>query len=175
MCLANLASLVGNIRGARYSSPVPLVGGGMLFAGLWQVSSARPFAWLALALDWGTASFLIASPRHVKEIWSTSRFCLLEEYTGQNETLKATLQLFRGQLWVLRRDYKPKREEGGRVSLSMTGHYRYEDGLLILELKDGPFTLRPSNTGGLDEWVWSESLDTHSHIPSEQELVLRRK
>jgi hypothetical protein len=169
-CLLNLVGLVGNIRGRKYSSAIPLIGGVILFAGLWQIPTVRSFAWAAFLLDWGTVCLVLSLPRLINEFWSTSRFRLVERYTCQSDTFNATLQLYQGEIWVLRRDYTRERGEYGMVSSSMTGHYKLEADSLVLELDEGSITL-PSADGG---WILSETPDGNSPAHPRPGIVLRR-
>jgi hypothetical protein len=170
LCVLNLVGLVGNIRGRKYSSAIPLIGGVILFAGLWQIPRVRSFAWAAFLLDWGTVCLVLSLPRLIHELWSTSRFRMVEQYTCQSDTFKATLQLYHGGVWVLRKNYTRGRGEYGMVSSSITGHYKLEADSLVLELEKGSITL-PSADGG---WILSETADGSSPTHTGSDLVLRR-
>jgi hypothetical protein len=65
--LANWAALVQSMLRRRFVSAVPLFGAALLAAGLLLHPRSRPYAWLAVVLDYGTLALLIALPRLIRE------------------------------------------------------------------------------------------------------------
>jgi hypothetical protein len=125
----------------RFHSCIPLIGGLSLGLGLLWFPTTRLFAWAALVLDWGTLVVLLALPQLLKELWSTSRFNLLEQYEGQRDGRSAQLQLFRRGVFTIR--FKRTHAADGMVELGTVGTWRREEGWLALLLWNELATFEP--------------------------------
>ncbi len=58
-CLMNWGMLILSWRRRRFVSSVPLVGAALLGSGLALLPKTRPFAWLAVIVDYGTLALII--------------------------------------------------------------------------------------------------------------------
>jgi hypothetical protein len=117
-------------RTGRFHSCIGLVGGLPLAVGLLWFPATRLFAWVPLVLDWGTLMFLLALPQIVDELWSTSRFNLLEEYAGQRDGRKARLCLFRRGVFTMQ--FERPDAQCGLVEVGSIGTWQREEGRLML-------------------------------------------
>jgi len=74
-----------------------------------MMPTTRTYAWSALILDYGTLAFLLASPRLIREAWSTSHINLICEYLGEAGMKTVHLRLFRRGIFTigLRLDRQP--------------------------------------------------------------------
>ena len=98
----NWLSLYQSYRTGRFCSPIPFVGALFLGTGLLILPETRPFAWVALILDFNTLIFLIALPNSITQLLETSRFNLLEEYVGQQGNKSVQLHVFRKNISVIK-------------------------------------------------------------------------
>ena len=108
----------------RFSSAVPLVGAVCLGTGAVLLPGVRPYAWVAILLDYGTLALLLGTPTIAREAWATCRINLLEEYVGQRGITTVSLRLFRRGVFSLRWDIKrPPGELGiGGMGASAPGN-----------------------------------------------------
>ena len=83
LALANWWSVIWSNVTKRFHSAVPFVGAALLGAGMLMMPTTRTYAWTALILDYGTLAFLLASPRLIREAWSTSHINLICECLGE--------------------------------------------------------------------------------------------
>lgn len=147
---ANAWALGERRRTGRFRSTVPIVGAGFLAGGFFLIPATRPVAWVGFFLDPGTWDLLLALPKVFGEMWSTSRFNLLEEYGGQRERVTATLRLFRGGVFTLVQRIARGPEEPGVTGAGSLGRWRREGERLMLETTEGmTVVLAPSDGGGL--------------------------
>src|SRR5258708_7324312 len=68
LALLNWFSIYQTLRTGRRCSPIPLVSALFLGGGMLLHPAARPFAWLALVLDYGTLMLLLALPWIAHEV-----------------------------------------------------------------------------------------------------------
>jgi hypothetical protein len=101
LSLANWFALYQSWRTKKFYSAIPLFGACMLGGGMLLLPATRGFAWLAIPFDYGTLAVIIASPLLLKEFWSTCRFNLLHEYSGESVSVNAYLRLFRNGVFTL--------------------------------------------------------------------------
>ncbi len=130
VALLNWFSVYHRSRTGRCSSPIPLVGAFFLGGGMLLHPAVRPFAWLALVLDYGTLALLLAVPWIVSEEWKTSRFNLLEQYEGKKGSKRVELRLFRKGVLVIKQYF------GGESGLSLRGSWKREGDRLLLSLEE---------------------------------------
>ena len=132
LALANWASVIRSHFTRRFHSPVPLVAAIMLAAGLWLIPNTRPYAWFSPLLDYGTLAILFASPRLIREAWSTSRINLVCEYAGKAGIKTARLRLFRRGIFTLRLNLHRPPGECGLISTGTIGTWQREGTRLML-------------------------------------------
>lgn len=132
LSLANWGTVLWSRRSRRFQSPVPLLGAAMLGAGMLLLPAARPYAWSALLLDYGTLAVLLAAPKLGRELWSTSRVNLLHEYVSETDRETVHLRLFRRGVFTLRLNLHRPPGECGLVSTGMIGTWQREGARLTL-------------------------------------------
>lgn len=135
--LLNWLTLCFTWRTGQFRSAVPLVGALFLGAGMLLVPAVRPFAWLALLLDYGTLAFLYALPRLIKEFWNTSSFRILQTYTGQSHSKTVEIRLYRAGVCTLRQTFLRKKGETGLLQSGNIGTWLREGDRLVLMLQGG--------------------------------------
>lgn len=133
-CLLNLTLAVASVRSGRFVSMIPLVGGLTLAGGALLLPATRPFAVLGLVLDLGTLTFLLAIPRIAHELWSTSRFNLLEEYRRKKENHEVILRLYREQICILQQFFRREPAELGIRHISLLGSWERDGTRIVLQL-----------------------------------------
>ncbi len=140
VALLNWLALFQTWRTGRFCSGIPLFGGLFLGVGMLLLPTLRPFAWLALVLDFsGTLMFLLFGlPVVVIEVWKTSRFNLLEEYAGQLGKKCVQLRLFRKGVFTLKRQFHRKPGELGLMGVSAIGTWEREGSRIMLSLYGNP-------------------------------------
>jgi hypothetical protein len=132
--LLNWWTIVQTWRTGRFCSPVPLIGPAFLIAGMLLIPGTRPYAWVAVIADYGTLAFLIAIPLIIKEVWSTSRYCLLEEYVGDRDGKTVYLRLFRKGVFTIKQHIRRPVGEHGVVQAGTIGEWEREGERLVLRL-----------------------------------------
>jgi hypothetical protein len=131
--LANWICFIQSYRTKRFHSSIPLFGAGMLGGGMLLLPVTRSFAWLAIPLDYGTLAFVIASPRMVREMWSTSRLNLVHEYSGGIENRSARLRFFRRGVFTMRFTIERPVGQSGLVRTGTGGTWSFENEKLKLQ------------------------------------------
>jgi hypothetical protein len=118
----------------RHSSPVPLFGAAFLAGGAWMLPAVRPYAWMAMFLDFGTLALLLGIPFLAREFWSTCRLNLREEYVGRRTATTVHVRLYRRNVLVVHWDFLPPPGYVGLVGMSRTGTWERLAERLILRL-----------------------------------------
>jgi hypothetical protein len=134
VALLNWYTVYYTWRSGRFCSPIPLIGGFFLGGGMLLLPALRSCAWLALVLDYGTLAFLLAIPAMAREMWSTSRINLLEEYAAQVGKKSVQLRLFRKGVFTLKRQLRRQPGELGLMGASTIGAWKREGNRLQLSL-----------------------------------------
>ncbi len=175
--LLNWATLLCTLRTGRFISGVPLVGGVCLGTGAVLLPALRPYAGLAVLLDWGTVALLLAVPRIAREAWATCRINLLEEYVGRRGITIVSLRLFRRGVFTLRWDIERSPGEYGIVGMGHVGTWERESDTLALRIGENCAVFRPLPEGGNKGWCQSAGFDECEQNPDlslrELEFVLR--
>jgi hypothetical protein len=153
--LLNALMLVLSWRTGRHCSVIPLVGGLSLGAGMLLLPQTRPFAWLGPLLDFGTLAFLFALPGLVRELYSTSRFNLLEEYLGEKGRKTVRLRLFRKGLFTVEQHIQRPRGEHGLMGASTLGTWQRSEGRLVLSLYGDAVPFKTQAGAGGEELLQS--------------------
>lgn len=102
---------------------------------MFNLPATRPYFWIALILDYGTFSLLLASPRLVQEFWSTSRFNLVSEYLGSGATREICLRLSRRGIFTIQLKFRRAPDEYGLALVSRVGTWRRQGARLILQIE----------------------------------------
>ena len=132
--LLNWLTLLQTWRTGRFCSPVPLLGTLSLAAGMLLYPATRPYAWVAVPADYGTLTLLFALPYLAGELWSTSRFNLLEEYAGTRGARTVRLRLFRRGVFTLEQRIRRQPGECGLLRLGTIGTWQRDGGRLLLRM-----------------------------------------
>jgi hypothetical protein len=137
----------------------------------------RPYAWAALLIDIGTLAFLPYTPRIIREIWSTSRFNLLEEYVGQRDMTTVHLRLFRKDIFTLWWDIRRSPGEHGITGKGTSGTWEREADTLTLRVGEDRAVFRPLLDTTKEGWEISQGFQHEEASPELSlvglELVLR--
>lgn len=143
IALANWLSLYQSYRTGRSCSPIPFVGAIFLGSGMLILPETRPFAWVALILDFSTLFFLIAVPKLITQLLATSRFNLLEEYVGEQGNKSVQLRLFRKNISVIKQSIRRNPGDFGMMELSMVGTWKWDGNRLHVSMGEtfGTFEL----------------------------------
>ncbi len=132
LSLANWLGIFQSNITKRFHSPVPLIGAILLGTGMLLNPTARPYAWTALFLDWGTLALLISLPWLIRDFWKTSRFNLLYEYLGKAGMKTVHLNLFKRGIFTIRIQLSRPPGEAGLVGTGTTGTWKREETRLLL-------------------------------------------
>ncbi len=133
----NWVNAVRSQFSGQFHSAVPLLGAVLLGTGLYMMPATRPYAWCAVALDYGTLEVLLALPKVAGELWSTSRFNQLCEYRGAAGCKQIRLHLFRRGLFTLRLDLQRAPGQPGLISAGAIGAWQRVGTRLTLRNRDG--------------------------------------
>jgi hypothetical protein len=149
LTLGNVAILLANAFSRRHSSMVFLFGGFLGAAGFFLTPRLRPYAWLPPLLEPATLAFLFALPRLLNELWQTSRFNLLSQYTGRRGIREVNLCLFRKGVLTLRQSFSRSPEEFGLVESSTIGTWQRKEDRIALRIGEqtAVFEIVPSSGG----------------------------
>lgn len=130
------------------------------------IPTTRSYAWTALILDYGTLAFLIASPRLIREAWSTSRINLQCEYLGEAGMKTVHLRLFRRGIFTIRLHLHRPSGECGLISSGTIGTWQRDGTRLKLHteresavfdvVRDSPTEALQQSTGFV---TWESSHD----------------
>ena len=96
----------------------------------------RPYAGLALLLDYGTLACILAPPRIVDEAWSTSQFNLEREYVGERNGRTIRLRLFRKGVFTLQQCFHCPPGVTGMTQMSTGGQWQIVGDRLVLQIND---------------------------------------
>jgi hypothetical protein len=148
LALANVGMFLATGLTGRYHSMAPLLGGVLGVAGFLLTPRLRPYAWLPLLLDPGTAFAFIALPRLLGEFWQTSGYNLLFRYTGSLDVRAVQLCLFRKGVFTLRLSSSRPPDQSGFTELSIIGTWQWEEGRLVLRFGEQTAVFEGVPTGG---------------------------
>ncbi|MBL8821725.1 MAG: hypothetical protein JNJ77_03985 [Planctomycetia bacterium] len=95
VALVNWSTPVLSWRKKGFVSPIPFVGSLLLLFGLLLLPGTRPYAWIALFVDFSTLTFLIALPVIVYQCWPTSRLNLQHCFVANANKRSLTIKLFK--------------------------------------------------------------------------------
>lgn len=136
LSIANWFTLWTSHHRNRHASPVPLLGALSLGYGLFSFPFTAPFYWIALIVDYGTLSLLIALPRLAQELWETSSINLLHKFTTKDATRKIVIQLFRGKKAIIKIQFSPSQpcnDYGALISsLGFLGNWTQEEDRFVI-------------------------------------------
>jgi hypothetical protein len=118
----------------RNYSPVPFFGAALLGIGMFNIPVTRPLCWMAVVLDYGTLAFIMASPRLAQELWNTSCFNLVREYSGQAGIKTVYLRLFRRGIFTIRLEVKLPPAVCGLSSRGNVGTWQRDGTRLKLQI-----------------------------------------
>jgi hypothetical protein len=107
LSLLNWGTLIASLCTKRFVSAVPLVGALPLGCGMAILPETRRFAWIALAVDYGTLVLIIALPGIAYEVWSTSRINLMHSFTTNGRGRIITIRLFRRRVALITARFDP--------------------------------------------------------------------
>jgi hypothetical protein len=131
LALLNWWTVYRTWRSGRFCSAVPFVGAFFLGGGMLLLPQTRPFAWLALVVDYGTLVVFLALPRIADALWKTSRFNLLEEYVGQQANKAVRLLLFRKGVFTIEQQVRRLPGECGFIRTGIVGRWERVEGRLL--------------------------------------------
>lgn len=132
VALLNWLSLILTWYTGRFCSAVPLIGAAFLSGGMLLIPDTRPYAWVGVVADYGTLAFLLALPRIIEEIWSTSRYNLIEEYVGDRGIKTVYLRLFHKKVFTIEQRFRRQVGECGVVGAGTIGKWERQRGRLLL-------------------------------------------
>ena len=145
---ANWSTLFRRSSGQRIST-VPLVGALLLFFGAGLIPAIRPYAWLAVLLDYGTLLFLLDL---ILSMRGDSSPRLLEEYIAQGENKKVRLRLFSKGLFQVDQEFRRGHSRQGRRHFSRVGTWQREGQSLKLQIGSDTALLEPLPERKVETW-----------------------
>jgi hypothetical protein len=148
LALANVVMLLAGAFSRRHFSVIPLFGGLLGAVGFLLIPRLRPYAWLPLLLDPGTAFSLVAIPWLLNEVWQTSRFNLLFRYTGSRGVRAVNLCLFRKGVFTLRLSFSRPPDQSGFAELSIIGTWQWDEDRLVLRFGEQTAVFEGVPSGG---------------------------
>ncbi|MFT5478671.1 MAG: hypothetical protein ACI8Y8_004039 [Planctomycetota bacterium] len=151
--LASGYSLFGFSRSGRRVAPFPLVGGGrgglLLCWGLLGFEGTRPYAWIALIVDYGTVAIVLAVPVLILDAWSTSSANVVHHFVSGSNGRSDDFRLFKRGKITIRSQHdppSPDNEHGALiVSRGFLGTWTTAPERYLLE---GTGKSGPANRGG---------------------------
>jgi len=150
--LFNWYSLYASHRSGRNVSPAPLLGGLLLFLGLFNFPETRAYAWLAIVADYGTLIMVSAVPLLIRDAWSTCSFNLVHRFVSNTDGRQDDIRLFKRGKFTIRREHSPPvtcNEHGAlSVSQGFVGVWHEEDRGFVLGGYGGDRILRILRTNG---------------------------
>jgi hypothetical protein len=156
----NWACLIAHWSTGRNHSMVPLVGAGFVGVGALLLPALRPYAWAALFVDIGTLATIPFLPRALCEIWSTSRFNLLEEYVGSRDATTVHMRLFRKNIFTIWWDIRLLPGEIGLCGKGTIGNWEREsDVVLVLRMGEECAMFRRLVDSSKKAWVMSRGFE----------------
>lgn len=117
----NLWTVIRNLSGKQYRSPIVLLGGAFLGAGMFILPAARPYFWSALIFDYATLMVVLGLISHVR---SDGIFNLVGEYLGETATKRVWLRLYRHGIFSVEWESREPWKAGPIVSSGRDGWYR---------------------------------------------------
>lgn len=142
-----------NIRGERYPSGVPLVGGLFGAIGLWllPVPGIARFAWLALVLDYGSLPYLLGVSLYLAhDSYVHSRhFQVLELEGRENDGTKSRLTLYRNGDCILKQTEMPP----PCIQRSRLGAWKQKETTLVFEFAERTIRFAPIAGSSTYQWV----------------------
>ena len=148
VALANWSTLFRK-RTDQHVSTVPLVGALLLFIGASLIPALRPYAWLAVVLDYGTLLFILSM---VLSLRGKSSLKLLEEYVAKAQNKKVILRLFTKDLFELRQQFKRGHSWQGRREYSDVGTWQRDGQRLKLQMGSNTAVLEPLPGKKVETW-----------------------
>lgn len=125
----------------KFHSAFPFFGATLLGVGMLLIPATRYWAWLAIPLDYGTLTFIIASPRLFRDAWNTSQFNLLHEYLGKIDNKTARLRFFRRGIFPIRINIERSPGQTGLISTGTVGTWHLENEKLKLNSYDNQYAV----------------------------------
>jgi hypothetical protein len=92
---ANWYSPFSEAISGKHSSGVPPVGGILIGAGIYWITGSWWWALLGIPADFGLLFLVLASPWLVREVYSRSRFSLIDELHAWHEGHRTILKIYR--------------------------------------------------------------------------------
>jgi hypothetical protein len=145
----------------RFKSPIMLVGGVFGLVGFCLIPSLRKWCWVAVLLDYGSVSFLLALPKLIKELWQTSRIRLIDELIGEQGARRVNIRLYKGGVLIVKHKISRKKDELGLIGSSDIGSWQEADGEMALTLRND--TIRMRQVGSL--WKVDRSFAHYAENP----------
>jgi hypothetical protein len=154
-----ISSLV--IGGERHISMLPLIGGICGCISFALIPSLRFYAWLPLLLDAGTATIIFAIPTLAYEAWKTSSPNLVTEYVALADDRKATIRLFKKQVFTLKYQVSRKPDGIGLTELNTIGKWLEEADTLRLDIGETRIIFEKAHTNGREEIHWVSGFEKY--------------
>jgi hypothetical protein len=159
--LVNSLSFYSTHVKKQSKSPVMLVGGVFGLVGFGLVPSLRKWCWLAVLLDYGSVTFILALPKFIKELWQTSHIRLIDEFVGEEGARRVSIRLFKGGVLIVKHKISRKKDELGLIGSSDIGSWQEADGEMALTLRND--TIRMRQDGNV--WKVDRSFTHHAKNP----------
>ena len=163
LALINLLIFISSliIGGERHVSMLPLIGGVCGCIGFTLIPSLRFYAWLPLLLDAGTATIFFAISTLTYDAWKTSSPNLLAEYVALADNRKATIRLFKRQVFTLKYQVSRKPDETGLTELSTIGEWLEEAEMLRLEIGETRIIFEKAHINGEEKLRWISGFEKY--------------
>lgn len=143
----NLWTVIRNLSGKQYRSPIVLLGAAFLGAGMFILPATRPHFWSALIFDYATLMVLLGL---IPNMWSDSIFNLVGEYLGETATKRVWLRLYRRGIFSVEWERREPWKAGPIVGSGTDGWHR-----------DGPrLTLNRANESAIFDLVPDATKET---------------
>ncbi len=137
ICLNNWLTLYVSWKKKRVVSAVPLLGALLLAYGLASFPATQQFVWVSVIADYGTLILILALPKFINELWSTSRINLLRSLVSLNSDRTVELKLFKKTIFTIADTYDPPipcNPHGARVvSRGYRGKWKQEGSAFVLK------------------------------------------
>ena len=135
--LFNWYSIYASYRSGRNVSPAPILGGILLFLGLFGFPETRAYAWVGIVSDYGTISLIAAFPAMIWEAWSTCSVNLAHRFVSDLAGRHDDIRLFKQGKFTIRSEHKPSvvcNKYGALAkTLGFVGTWREESPGFVLE------------------------------------------
>jgi len=137
IALFNWYSILASYRSGRHVSPVPILGGGLLFLGLFGAPETRAYAWGGIVSDYGTIFLIVAIPAMIREAWSTCSVNLAHRFVSEFGGRHDDIRLFKQGKFTIRSEHNPPvtcNKYGALAkTLGFVGTWREESPGFVLE------------------------------------------